>query len=84
MSKAVNLTAGRLTISQIETILGKAIQDPQLAGQLKNDPEGALQAMGYTPHAEEIAFFKSLSTGGFSAAAVELNSKDPQHYASEA
>jgi hypothetical protein len=39
--------------------------------------------MGYTPHPEEVEFFKSVSSGGFPSAAADLNSKDPQHYSSE-
>jgi hypothetical protein len=74
----------RMTISQLETILGKALRDPVFAQQLQSDPEAALTSMGYTAHPEEIAFFKTLSTGNFSSAAVELNSKDSHHYSSEA
>ncbi|MDQ2803632.1 MAG: Os1348 family NHLP clan protein [Pseudomonadota bacterium] len=84
MSAANRLSAGRLTISQLETVLGKAIQDPALASRLQSAPEATLKSMGYTPHPEEIQFFKSLSGGNFSAAAAELNSKDPQHYSCEA
>jgi hypothetical protein len=77
------LTPGRMTVSQIETVLGKAIRDPATATGLANDPEATLRGMGYTPHPEEVDFFKSVSAGGFPSAAADLNSKDPQHYSSE-
>ncbi len=77
------LTPGRMTVSQIETVLGKAIRDPATATGLAKDPEGTLRGMGYTPHPEEVEFFKSVSSGGFPSAAADLNSKDPQHYSSE-
>jgi hypothetical protein len=80
---ATTLTPGRMTVSQIETVLGKAIRDPATAAGLKTDAEGTLKGMGYTPHPEEVQFFKSLGAGGFPAAASDLNSKDPQHYSSE-
>ena len=73
----------RLTISQLETILGKAIQDPAFASRLQSDPAKTLTDMGYTPHPEEIAFFQTLSTGNFSTAAATLHGKDPGHYAAE-
>ncbi len=77
------LTQGRLTVSQIETILGKAVKDPAFAAKLQHDPAGTLKALGYTPHADEVEFFKSLGQN-FGAAATALNKKDPQHYSAEA
>jgi hypothetical protein len=72
-----------MTVSQIETVLGKAIQDPATATGLQTDPEGTLKGLGYAPHPEEVDFFKKLGSGGFGTAASDLNSKDPQHYSSE-
>ena len=80
---APKVTPGRMTISQIETVLGKAIQDPTTAAGLKTDPAGTLKNLGYDPHPEELEFFKAVGSGGFSTAASDLNSKDPQHYSSE-
>jgi hypothetical protein len=77
------LTPGRMTVSQIETVLGKAIRDPTIAAKLKSDPTGALTDMGYSPHPEEVQFFQSLGSGGFPTAAADLNAKDPQHYSAE-
>jgi hypothetical protein len=72
-----------MTVSQIETVLGKAIRDPATAAALKTDAEATLKGMGYTPHPQEVQFFQSVGTGGFPDAAADLNSKDPQHYSSE-
>jgi len=77
------LTPGRMTVSQIETVLGKAIRDPKVATKLKNNAAGALTDMGFSPHPEEVQFFQSLSSGGFPTAAADLNAKDPQHYSAE-
>jgi len=78
------VTAGRLTISQIETILGRALKDPAFATSLVNDPATALKGIGLTPHADEIKFFKSLDPGGFATAAKDLHDTDPSHYEAEA
>ncbi len=77
------VTPGRMTVSQIETILGRAVKDPVFAKKLQDDPEATLKAMNLTPHPDELAFFKSLSTAGFSSAATKLHDNDPGHYMSE-
>jgi hypothetical protein len=77
------LTQGRLTVSQIETILGKAVKDPAFAAKLQQDPAGTLKGLGYTPHADEVDFFKFLAQN-FGSAATTLHGKDPQHYSAEA
>jgi hypothetical protein len=72
-----------MTVSQIETVLGKALKEPAFAQSLNADPEATLRGMGFTPHPDEIAFFKSLSQTGFSGAATSLHATDPGHYMSE-
>jgi hypothetical protein len=77
------LTPGRLTVSQIETILGKAVLDTDFAAALEQNPEAALQGLGYTLHPDEVEFFKFFGQN-FGTAAAKLNAKDPQHYSAEA
>jgi hypothetical protein len=80
---APTVTPGRMTVSQIETLLGRAVKDPVFAKNLHDDPEATLKAMNLAPHPDELAFFKSLSSTGFSAAATTLHSNDPGHYMAE-
>ena len=74
----------RLTISQIETIRGRAVKDPTFATSLAADPAAAVKATsGLTLHPDEVTFFQSLG-GNFATAATKLHGTNSAHYMAEA
>lgn len=56
-------------MSTLETILSRAMNEPEFAEQLFNDPDQALA--GYELSAEEYAKLKELSRAEFDALALE-------------
>jgi hypothetical protein len=84
MSGSQNATPDRMTIGQLEDVLSKAFKEPDFAKQLQDDPQATLKGMGFAAHADEIAFFKSLSNVTFSGTAAAQSKDQLDDYRSEA